>query len=212
VVIISMRSRIALLSMLKPWSALIPSPMLNEVVDGPTATERDRSLLDSRIIDVSLNKILVKLILGERVPLNITSVKAIDPALGQSLSALQKFADMKKAIETDETLNQMERSKRISKLEVNGVTLEDMCLDFTVPGYDDLELKASGKDISVNTTNVEEYIELVIDTIIGRGARPAVQAFKEGFSTVFPITDLCAFSAEELIMMFGNADEDWSTE
>jgi E3 ubiquitin-protein ligase TRIP12 len=59
---------------------------------------------------------------------------------------------------------------------------------------------------------VEEYIELVIDAIIGRGARPAVQAFKDGFSTVFPILDLCTFSAEELIMMFGNADEDWSTE
>jgi E3 ubiquitin-protein ligase TRIP12 len=64
----------------------------------------------------------------------------------------------------------------------------------------------------VDANNVEEYIELVMDAIIGRGACPAVQAFKDGFSTVFPISDLCTFSAEELIMMFGNADEDWSTE
>jgi len=59
---------------------------------------------------------------------------------------------------------------------------------------------------------VEEYIELVIDAIMGRGARPAIQAFQAGFSTVFPVTDLRTFSAEELVMMFGNADEDWSTE
>jgi E3 ubiquitin-protein ligase TRIP12 len=59
---------------------------------------------------------------------------------------------------------------------------------------------------------VEEYIELTIDAIMGRGARPAIQAFKAGFSTVFPVSDLRTFSAEELVMMFGNADEDWSTE
>lgn len=59
---------------------------------------------------------------------------------------------------------------------------------------------------------MEEYIELTIDAIMGRGARPAIQAFKAGFSTVFPVSDLRTFSAEELVMMFGNADEDWSTE
>lgn len=59
---------------------------------------------------------------------------------------------------------------------------------------------------------MEEYIELVIDAIIGRGARPAVQAFKDGFSTVFPVADLRTFSADELVMMFGNSEEDWSTE
>jgi E3 ubiquitin-protein ligase TRIP12 len=38
------------------------------------------------------------------------------------------------------------------------------------------------------------------------------KAFKEGFSKVFPITDLRAFSADELVMLFGNSDEDWSVE
>jgi E3 ubiquitin-protein ligase TRIP12 len=57
-----------------------------------------------------------------------------------------------------------------------------------------------------------EYIDLTIDAIMGRGVRPAIQAFKTGFSTVFPVSDLCAFSAEELVMMFGKADENWSTE
>ena len=29
---------------------------------------------------------------------------------------------------------------------------------------------------------------------------------------MFPITDLQAFTADELAMLFGNADEDWSVE
>lgn len=29
---------------------------------------------------------------------------------------------------------------------------------------------------------------------------------------MFPVSDLKAFSLEELVMMFGNADEDWGIE
>lgn len=206
---------------------LFPAPMLNSVVEGPTATERDRrkirlyrllgqfvarALLDSRIIDISFNKVFLKMILGESVPLSVSTIKVVDPSLGQSLATLQQFVQRKKEIQADAKMNAKAKKEAITKVDVKGVTLEDMCLDFTVPGYDDLELKAGGKDISVTMENVDEYIELVIDAIIGRGARPAVDAFKAGFSTVFPVHDLCAFSADELVMMFGNADEDWSTE
>ncbi|KAG8830175.1 Ubiquitin fusion degradation protein 4 [Serendipita sp. 399] len=201
---------------------LFPAPMLNLIVEGPLATERDRrkirlfkllgqfvarALLDSRIIDVSLNKAFLKLVLGEPVPLTVSSVKLVDPALGHSLATLQQF------VQPETTTGGVPvKEGEPSESQVKGVTLEDMCLDFTVPGYEDLELKTGGKDISVTAQNVEEYVELVIDAVIGRGARPAVKAFKEGFSTVFPVEDLRTFSVEELVMMFGNADEDWSLE
>lgn len=100
-----------------------------------------RALLDSRIIDISFNKIFLKFILGEDVPLSVNSVKVIDPGLGHSLSTLQTFVKMKRTIESDGSLNEGEKAAKISAIEVNGVTLEDMCLDFTVPGYEDLELK-----------------------------------------------------------------------
>ena len=59
---------------------------------------------------------------------------------------------------------------------------------------------------------MEEYIQAVLETIIGKGAQVQVKAFREGFSKVFPITDLQTFSADELVMLFGNSDEDWSIE
>ncbi len=64
----------------------------------------------------------------------------------------------------------------------------------------------------MTSDNVEEYIQAVLETIIGRGAQVQVKAFREGFSKVFPITDLQTFSADELVMLFGNSDEDWSVE
>lgn len=86
-----------------------------------------------------------------------------------------------------------------------------MMLDFTLPGYD-IELRPGGKDTDVTIENVKEYIQEVIDATIGTGAAMQAKAFREGFSRVFPVTDLQAFSSDELGVLFGSAEEDWSIE
>ncbi len=64
----------------------------------------------------------------------------------------------------------------------------------------------------MTSENITEYIAEVLDALLGKGAAIQARAFREGFSKVFPISDLRAFSADELIMLFGNSDEDWSVE
>jgi E3 ubiquitin-protein ligase TRIP12 len=49
-----------------------------------------------------------------------------------------------------------------------------------------------------------------VDFTIGKGIKRQVAAFKAGFSSVFPYEALCAFTADELVMLFGKSDEDWS--
>ncbi|KAI0054426.1 hypothetical protein BV25DRAFT_1833647, partial [Artomyces pyxidatus] len=65
---------------------------------------------------------------------------------------------------------------------------------------------------TVTSDNVDEYIKEVINAIIGEGARLQAKAFREGLSKLFPVADLQAFTLDELVMLFGNADEDWSVE
>lgn len=69
-----------------------------------------------------------------------------------------------------------------------------------------------GKNMAVTSSNVEDYISDVLDAVLGKGAEVQVRAFREGFSKVFPVNDLKTFTADELVMLFGNSDEDWSTE
>lgn len=73
-------------------------------------------------------------------------------------------------------------------------------------------LKPNGRDILVTSENVTEYVAEVLDAILGKGAAIQAKAFRDGFSKVFPIADLRAFSADELVMLFGNSEEDWSVE
>ena len=64
----------------------------------------------------------------------------------------------------------------------------------------------------VTSDNVDEYITSVIDAVIGKGVQAQAKALREGFSKVFPIKDLATFTVDELVMLFGNSDEDWSEE
>lgn len=52
----------------------------------------------------------------------------------------------------------------------------------------------------------------VLDWTLAKGIQAQVNAFRAGFSTIFPVNDLRAFSPDELVVLFGSADEDWSAE
>ncbi len=58
--------------------------------------------------------------------------------------------------------------------------------------------------------NVEQYISEVLDMTLHKGIRPAVRAFRQGFNLIFPIAAMSSFTADELVMLFGNTEEDWS--
>jgi len=96
-------------------------------------------------------------------------------------------------------------------IQVDGVRVEDLGLDFTLPGYD-IELEANGSRKSVGIDNVEDYLEKVIDMTLGKGVQRQVDAFRAGFTQVFPYSALSAFTPDELVMLFGRIEEDWSLE
>ncbi|TDL21828.1 hypothetical protein BD410DRAFT_771174 [Rickenella mellea] len=163
-----------------------------------------KAMLDSRIIDMTFNKIFLKLILGEEVPKTLSSLKAVDAGLANSLKKLRGSA-------SDDCDAACPKKSEAVIIADTKFSVEDLALDFTIPGYD-IELRPNGANIAVTSDNVDEYINEVIDAIIGSGAELQAKAFREGFSKVFPVTDLQAFSADELVILFGSADEDWSPE
>jgi len=94
------------------------------------------------------------------------------------------------------------------------VTVDDLCLDFTLPGHAGWELKANGSNISVNISNLEEYVNLVLQIFLVDGVRAQFQAFSKGFSQVLPIENIHVFFAPEMeTLICGSApgcNEDWS--
>ncbi|KAJ5495900.1 hypothetical protein N7539_001016 [Penicillium diatomitis] len=172
-----------------------------------------RSMLDSRIIDISFNPAFFRIAdtLSSVAP-SLGTVKCVDEDLAKSLLMLKQFVSAKETIYNDKTMSTAQKAQAVSDIQIDGVRVEDLSLDFTLPGYPNIELIPNGSNVPLTIENVDQYVENVIDMTLGRGVRHQVDAFRAGFSQVFPFSALSAFTPNELVMLFGQAEEDWSIE
>ncbi|ORX93578.1 hypothetical protein BCR34DRAFT_580417 [Clohesyomyces aquaticus] len=172
-----------------------------------------RSMLDSRIIDVSFNPTFFRIGDGAAtVTPSLGSVKSVDNDLARALKLLKRFAKSKKQIDEDGSLTAAQKVQAIQDIVIDDSRVEDLGLDFTLPGYPSIDLVEKGADKSVTIDDVDTYVEKVLDYTLGTGVQRQVDAFRAGFSQVFPYSALKAFTPDELVMLFGRVDEDWSLE
>jgi E3 ubiquitin-protein ligase TRIP12 len=172
-----------------------------------------RSMLDSRIIDVSLNPTFFRIGDGQAtVSPSLGAVAAVDQDLAKSLKMLRKYVNAKERINNDATISADQKAARIEEIRINDMRVSDLGLDFTLPGYSHIELQPKGSEIDVTIENLQVYIRKVIDFTLYEGVQRQIDAFRAGFSEVFPYTALKAFTPDELVMLFGRVNEDWSLE
>ncbi|KAI3398000.1 hypothetical protein diail_9977 [Diaporthe ilicicola] len=171
-----------------------------------------RSMIDSRIIDINFNPIFFRI--GDEtsgIKPSLGAMKLVDPILARSLVLVKKFALAKKTIAEDPNRDATQKVNDIQSITVdNSVRIEDLSLDFTLPGYPEIDLVPNGSQIMLTIDNVDNYLDRVIDMTLGSGVRRQVGAFRTGFSQVFPYNALRAFTPDELCTLFGRTDEDWS--
>jgi E3 ubiquitin-protein ligase TRIP12 len=206
-------------------SGLFPRPLSDEEAASPNG-ERilhlfkmlgkfvARSMIDSRIIDLHFNPIFFRI--GDAASVGVKpslgAVKIVDPGLARSLKIIKNFALAKKQIDEDPGRSAAQKVADTENIVIDNVKLEDLCLDFTLPGYPNIELEDGGSQKRVTIDNVESYLDKVIDLTLGAGVRRQVDAFRVGFSKVFPYSALSAFTPNELVSLFGRVEEDWSLE
>ncbi|KAH6629023.1 thyroid hormone receptor interactor 12 [Boeremia exigua] len=173
-----------------------------------------RSMLDSRIIDVSFNPTLFRLSDSSSTAItpSLATIRTVDEDLAKSLRLLKMFADAKKQIDQDQDKTEEQRAEAAQSIRFHDCTVDDLALDFTLPGYPAIELIENGAHIAVNIGNVGLYVDRVLDLTLGSGVKRQIDAFGAGFSEVFPYSALRAFTPDELVMLFGRNDEDWSLE
>ncbi|KAJ2903639.1 HECT-domain-containing protein [Zalerion maritima] len=172
-----------------------------------------RSMLDSRIIDINFNPIFFRIGEGTTgIKPSLGAIKSVDPVLARSLKAIKKFAIAKKEIDEDPLRTPAQKVADTEKIMIEGSSLEDLSLDFTLPGYPNIDLVPNGSHVLLTIDNVDQYLENVVDATLGSGVRRQVDSFRAGFSQVFPYSALSAFTPDELVILFGRVDEDWSLE
>lgn len=172
-----------------------------------------RSMLDSRIIDLSFNPTFFRITNHQTVlPLSLGFLKTVDSHLAKSLRLLKQFATAKWQIDENMDLSDAQKAEAAAGFTIDGVHIDNLSLDFVLPGDLTLELVKDGANTPVTMENVGAYVEKVIDMTVGSGVQQQIDYFKAGFSQVFPSSALHAFTPDELVMLFGRNEEDWSLE
>jgi E3 ubiquitin-protein ligase TRIP12 len=124
----------------------------------------------------------------------LLALKDMDPVLASSLSMIYKLLCDAKVLSSNNP-NEIEKLNFIR----NSVT--DLSLTFELPGYLGVELKPGGVDEDVTLDNLEEYLQLVCDTLLGSGITDIIQSVRRGFSRVASLKYFQMFSVLELEAM-----------
>lgn len=134
----------------------------------------------------------------------------VDPVVARSVYHLEDIVRQKKRLEQDKSQTKESLQYALETLTMNGCSVEDLGLDFTLPGFPNIELKKGGKDIPVTIHNLEEYLRLVIFWALNEGVSRQFDSFRDGFESVFPLSHLQYFYPEELDQLLcGSKADTW---
>jgi len=161
-----------------------------------------KAVLDNRIIDLPFSRPFYQWLLQEEQSLDVVDLVGVDPDIANTVQTLQGIVRKKARLEKNEKLSAAERQEEISGLTMDGCPIEDLGLDFTLPGYPNIELRKGGRDMGVTLDNLAQYISLVAQWMLVEGVSTQLEALREGFSSVFPISSLQMFYPDELDQIF----------
>lgn len=150
-----------------------------------------------------------------------SNLEEIDPIRAQFLLELQELVRRKQTIEQDDSIDEDEKEQQIKDLKLETpsgeVSIEDLSLTFTylpsssVYEYTSVDLIENGSNIDVTIDNLEEYCDLTLKFCLERGIAKQLDAFHHGFSQVFPVNKLAAFTPDEARMMIcGEQTINWT--
>ncbi|XP_039213376.1 E3 ubiquitin-protein ligase TRIP12 isoform X3 [Crotalus tigris] len=169
-----------------------------------------KAIMDFRLVDLPLGLPFYKWMLRQETSLTSHDLFNIDSVVAKSVYHLEEIVRQKRRLEQDKSQTKESLQYALETLTMNGCSVEDLGLDFTLPGFPNIELKKGGKDIPVTIHNLEEYLRLVIFWALNEGVSRQFDSFRDGFESVFPLSHLQYFYPEELDQLLcGSKTDTW---
>jgi hypothetical protein len=184
-----------------PGGMLFPQPYDPEWLQSgkeqaPQVLERFRLLgqivakciLDNRLVDIQLHPFFWRSVLNSG-PYSQRCLRDLDPALHTSLQEIRGMSEE---------------------------AVAGLCVDFTLPGNPNIELKPNGASIPLAISQVDEYVTKVAEVSLVTSIAPQVAAFQTAFSELLPLETCKIWSEVELAsLIMGSSVRDntfWTTE
>ncbi|CAG9580147.1 conserved hypothetical protein [Leishmania major strain Friedlin] len=145
-----------------------------------------RALVDEHVPGLPLSPVFLRLLRGDVC--GVHDVQDVSDEVGRLLVA------MAGAAASGHTRVQLPGQTK-------AVEVQDLALDFTLPGDDSVELCADGAKTAVTANNMMAYCDAVTSFLLDRGVAAAVHALREGFHWYIPLVALQMLSVDELYQL-----------
>ena len=86
------------------------------------------------MVDVPFSRPFYQWLLREDATLSTRDLLNIDPTIANTVSQLEGIVRKKRRLEEDDKITDSERQLKIRNLTMDGCPVEDLGLDFTLPG------------------------------------------------------------------------------
>merc|ERR1711924_209342 len=132
-----------------------------------------KAMVDQRLLDLPLAPAFYHWMRGDALSLN--DLYELRPSLSGTFKKLEQLCVQKAAIQAHESMSAKAKQEAIQALQLDGVQVDQLGLDFTLPGSPSYTLKKGGADITVSIDNLEEYLQLLLDAFLVSGVRAQLQ-------------------------------------
>jgi len=151
-----------------------------------------KSIVDDRIVDFPFNALFWDLVLGKKT--SLFDLNKIQPEVAKNFVDFQRMANRRKQI-VQKVSDPEVLERQLSNIKTSfGAPIEEIGLNFTLPGDPSIELKPDGAKIAVNLENLQEYIDMTLHYTFHETLKLQLNAFKKGFNSIFSLESLKCFS------------------
>ena len=101
----------------------------------------------------------------------------------------------------------------ISKITRDGCPFEDLCVNFTLPGFPGIEMMEAGSDTFLGVDNVKDYLKLLIWLLLFEKPQKSMKQIRNGFERILNPSLVKYFYPHEWEELFcGLSKEQWTVD
>ena len=200
---------------------LFPSPCLkldkrSKNILRATGRLMAKAVMDNALMDLNFSHALYRYMVegsNRAQCLNLNDLKDVMPSLVKFVDGLLKVMNEASRIKNDMSLAPEEQQDAISNLKCDGCAFEDLCINFTVPGFPDIEMVEGGSELYLTVDNVEEYLQLLVWWLLYKGPQEKLECIRAGYTSILDEEYFVSLLPVDMDnMLYGMRAEPWTIE
>ena len=175
-----------------------------------------KSLVDNRRMDINFSNGVYKCLFKKDLNaqhLSLTDIKDVMPSIFNFVVSLVDILREKWFIANDDSLTEEEQNKAISNITCDGCSFEDLCVNFTLPGYPDIEMMEGGSETLLSIDNVKQYLKMLVWFLLYKNPQQSIKMVSSGFKKILNPDFMKYFYPHEYEeILSGVTEEQWTVD